>query len=73
MGPFWSTLLTLAAVWLGLTWVLPYLAMWLSGGDAPVPIPAAARLMYLLLTLAGALVLGVLWRYNGSTFREKKA
>lgn len=56
MGPFWSTLLTLAAVWLGLTWVLPYLAMWLSGGDAPVPIPAAARLMYLLLTLAGALV-----------------
>ena len=56
LGPFWSTILTLAAVWLGLTWVLPYLAMWVAGGDGPVPIPAAATLGYLLLTLVGALV-----------------
>ena len=55
-GPFWSTVLTLVGVWIGLTWVLPTLAMWVAGGDRPVPIPAAARLLYLLLTLVGALV-----------------
>ncbi len=53
---FWSTLLTLAVVWLGLQYALPYFAMWVTGTERPLPVPGAARLMYLLLALVGALV-----------------
>jgi len=53
---FWSTLVALAVVWVILDYALPYLAMWVAGRERPLPIPGAARLMYVLLALAGALV-----------------
>ena len=53
---FWSTVLALAVVWLCLQYALPYLTMWVAGGERPLPIPGAALLMYLLLALVGALV-----------------
>ncbi|MBI4590262.1 MAG: c-type cytochrome [Candidatus Rokubacteria bacterium] len=53
---FWSTLLTLAAVWLILRYALPYLAMWVTGSERPLSVPGAALVMYLLLAVVGALV-----------------
>jgi DMSO reductase family type II enzyme heme b subunit len=53
---FWSTLIALAVVWLVLQYALPYFAMWVTGRGRPLPVPGTARLMYLLLALAGALV-----------------
>lgn len=53
---FWSTVIALAVVWLLLEYGLPLLAMWVAGRERPLPLPAAARLIYLGLALAGALV-----------------
>lgn len=53
---FWSTLLTLGVVWLVLQYALPYMVMWLTRGERPLPVPGTALLMYLLLALVGALV-----------------
>ncbi|MBI4560500.1 MAG: c-type cytochrome, partial [Candidatus Rokubacteria bacterium] len=53
---FWSSLLALAVVWLILQYALPYFAMWATAGQRPLPVPGAALLMYLLLTLVGTLV-----------------
>ncbi|MBI4610970.1 MAG: c-type cytochrome [Candidatus Rokubacteria bacterium] len=53
---FWSVLITLSVVWLLLEYALPYLAMWVVGRERPIPVPGAARVMYLLLALAGTLV-----------------
>ncbi len=53
---FWSTVLALMVVWLCLQYALPYSTMWAAGRERPLPIPGAALVMYLLLTLVGALV-----------------
>ncbi|MBI1726685.1 MAG: c-type cytochrome [Candidatus Rokubacteria bacterium] len=53
---FWSVVFTLVLVWLVLTWALPYLAMWVTGGDRPLPVPGALQLVYLVLALVGAAV-----------------
>lgn len=53
---FWSTVSALAVVWLILEYALPWLAMWVAGRARPLPVPAAARLIYLLLAVVGALV-----------------
>ncbi|MBI4592892.1 MAG: c-type cytochrome [Candidatus Rokubacteria bacterium] len=53
---FWSVVGALALVWLALDYAFPWGTMWIAGRERPLPIPAAARMMYLLLTLAGALV-----------------
>lgn len=53
---FWSTLIALAVIWLVLDAALPYLAMWITGRERPLPIPAAARAAYLLLAFTGAAV-----------------
>ena len=53
---FWSTLFVLVVVWAALEYAFPYFAMWVTGAEHPLPIPGAARLIYLLLALAGALV-----------------
>ncbi|MBI1894305.1 MAG: cytochrome c, partial [Candidatus Rokubacteria bacterium] len=53
---FWSSLLALAVVWLIVQYALPYLAMWVTRSDRPLPVPGVALFMYLLLALVGALV-----------------
>ena len=53
---FWSVVFTLVLVWLVLTWALPYAAMWVTGGDRPLPVPGALQVIYLVLALVGAAV-----------------
>ena len=36
---FWSTLVALVLVWFGLQYALPYLTMWVAGGERPFPVP----------------------------------
>lgn len=55
-SPFWSVVIALAAVWLLLDHGLPYLTMWTTGTDRPLPIPGAVRLIYLALAVVGAVV-----------------
>ena len=53
---FWSVVLAVLAVGLMLTWGLPYLAMWVTGRDSPLPVPGVVQAIYLLLTLVGCAV-----------------
>jgi DMSO reductase family type II enzyme heme b subunit len=52
----WSVVLILAGVWVGLEYVLPVAAMWLTGGSRPLPIPAVVQAIYLLLAVVGCAV-----------------
>lgn len=53
---FWSVLIALVAIWLFLELAFPWLAMWLTGRDRPLPVPDVVRLIYLILALVGAAV-----------------
>ena len=53
---FWSVAIALLAIWLFLGLAFPWLAMWLTGRDRPLPVPDVVRLIYLVLALVGAAV-----------------
>lgn len=53
---FWSVVAVLVVVWLLLEWGLPWLGMWVTGRDRPLPIPGVVYTIYFLLALVGAAV-----------------
>lgn len=53
---FWSVALALVVVWLLLELALPWLGMWVTGHERPLPVPGVVRLIYLVLALVGAAV-----------------
>lgn len=56
LSPFWGVGLTLALVWLLLTWALPYATMWATGSRQPIALPGFAHAIYLALALIGCAV-----------------
>ena len=40
---FWSVVLTLAVVWLLLDRGLPWIGMWATGRDRPLPVPGVTK------------------------------
>lgn len=53
---FWWTVVTLAITYLGLGFVLPWVAVWLGRSQVPAPIPAFALTAYMVCAVVGALV-----------------
>lgn len=53
---FWATVITVAAVYIFLKSVFPYLAMAIADKPNPLPMPSMALLMYMFLTILGAVV-----------------
>lgn len=56
LGTFWSTVLTLAGVYLFLKYGVPYLSMLIVRSERPLPMPSALLNMFMILTIVGALV-----------------
>lgn len=53
---FWGVVLALGVVWLLLELALPWIGMWLTGRDRPLPVPGVVRVIYLALAVVGAAV-----------------
>ncbi|MEK7386763.1 MAG: c-type cytochrome, partial [candidate division NC10 bacterium] len=53
---FWSVVLALVVVWLLLELALPWIGMWVTAHERPLPVPGVVRLIYLALALVGAAV-----------------
>jgi mono/diheme cytochrome c family protein len=53
---FWWTAATLAATWLALRFLVPWVAVWLGLSQVPAPVPAFAMGIYLLCAAVGSLV-----------------
>ena len=53
---FWSTVITVVVVYVFLKWGLPYFSMLIIGSEHPMPIPGSLMVMFMALTITGALV-----------------
>ncbi|MEE8536581.1 MAG: cytochrome c [Acidobacteriota bacterium] len=53
---FWSVVLTVVGLYLLLALAVPYLSMFITGRDEPLPVPSALMAIYLMLILIGVVV-----------------